>query len=93
MYSTLEEFGLNLGLLFQAVDDYLDITSTTSKLGKTAGKDEEENKLTYVKIFGKEQTRNYINGLSEKLKNIAKNDIKSEFLKCFIDNICPNGRV
>ena len=53
----LTEFGYNLGLAFQVIDDILDVTQTTEKLGKTAGKDEAVNKATYPAILGLERAR------------------------------------
>jgi farnesyl diphosphate synthase len=41
-----------IGLAFQVVDDILDCESNTEKLGKTAGKDEDANKPTYVSLLG-----------------------------------------
>lgn len=52
-----ERFGKYLGTLFQITDDLLDVTGDFSSLGKTVGKDEAENKLTYVKLFGVEGAR------------------------------------
>ncbi len=45
-------FGERLGLLFQIADDILDVTQESSTLGKTAGKDAEQHKLTYPNLFG-----------------------------------------
>ncbi len=53
----LRVYGDNIGLAFQIVDDLLDVTSTTEKLGKTAGSDAEHNKATYPAFFGIEKTR------------------------------------
>ena len=53
-YLRLEQFGLFLGSLFQITDDVLDVTGEFESLGKSIGKDAEENKLTYVKIYGLE---------------------------------------
>ncbi len=53
----MESYGQKIGLAFQIIDDILDITSTTSELGKTAGSDEKANKLTYPKAFGPEFSR------------------------------------
>lgn len=53
-YLALERFGKLLGLLFQITDDILDVTGDSKQLGKTVGKDEKENKLTYVKLYGLE---------------------------------------
>ncbi len=47
-------FGDALGLLFQIADDLLDVTQDTATLGKTAGKDAEQDKLTYPAVFGLE---------------------------------------
>ena len=45
-------YGESLGLLFQIADDILDVTQESATLGKTAGKDAEQNKLTYPNLFG-----------------------------------------
>jgi geranylgeranyl diphosphate synthase type II len=44
--------GADLGLAFQIVDDILDVTGTTEQLGKTAGKDQAQQKATYPAIHG-----------------------------------------
>jgi len=49
---SLREFGRNIGLAFQIVDDVLDVTQTSEQLGKTAGKDKAEEKATYPALFG-----------------------------------------
>ena len=51
------EFGAELGLLFQIVDDILDATGTVDELGKTPGKDEEAGKATYVSVHGIDDAR------------------------------------
>ena len=51
-WSALAEFGAALGLAFQVVDDILDVTQESDKLGKTAGKDLHANKPTYVTVLG-----------------------------------------
>ena len=51
-FFALESFGRMLGRLFQMTDDILDVTGDSAVLGKTIGKDEKENKLTCVKIYG-----------------------------------------
>lgn len=50
--SRLDHFGKVVGLLFQVVDDILDLQSDTATLGKTAGKDAESDKPTYVSLLG-----------------------------------------
>ena len=50
--ASLREFGRNIGLAFQIVDDVLDVTQTSEQLGKTAGKDTATEKATYPALFG-----------------------------------------
>jgi len=51
------EFGEEVGLLFQIVDDILDATGTAAELGKTPGKDAAAGKVTYVSLYGLERAR------------------------------------
>ena len=53
----LTDFGYNVGLAFQIIDDILDITQTSEQLGKTAGKDTAARKATYPSIVGLEKSR------------------------------------
>ncbi len=53
----LTVFGQSVGLAFQVIDDILDITQSSDKLGKTAGKDATARKATYPAIFGLEKSR------------------------------------
>jgi geranylgeranyl diphosphate synthase type II len=48
----LRTFGQSIGLVFQIVDDVLDVTQTSEQLGKTAGKDTAAEKATYPSLFG-----------------------------------------
>ncbi len=50
----LAEYGKNLGYLFQVTDDLLDVKGSFEQLGKTAGKDAKENKLSSVALLGVE---------------------------------------
>lgn len=50
-------FGRSLGLAFQVIDDILDVTQTSEKLGKSAGKDLAAKKATYPAVFGLEKSR------------------------------------
>jgi len=50
-------YGEKIGLLFQIVDDLLDVTATTEELGKTAGKDIDARKATYPSAFGPGETK------------------------------------
>lgn len=53
----LTDFGYNVGLAFQIIDDILDMTQTSEQLGKTAGKDVAAQKATYPSIVGMEESR------------------------------------
>jgi geranylgeranyl diphosphate synthase type II len=53
----LGKFGKHLGLAFQIVDDILDITQTSERLGKSSGKDVAAGKATYPAVFGLEKSR------------------------------------
>jgi geranylgeranyl diphosphate synthase type II len=50
-------FADELGVLFQIVDDILDVTGSDEELGKPRGSDERHGKLTYVSLFGLERAR------------------------------------
>ncbi|CAN8328158.1 unnamed protein product [Cochlearia groenlandica] len=60
----LRKFSRCIGLLFQVVDDILDVTKSSQELGKTAGKDLIADKLTYPKIMGLEQSREFAEKLN-----------------------------
>jgi geranylgeranyl diphosphate synthase type II len=55
--NALTDFGYNVGLAFQIIDDILDVTQTSGQLGKTAGKDTAAEKATYPSIIGLEKSR------------------------------------
>ncbi len=50
-------FAGELGVLFQIVDDILDVTGSDEQLGKPHGSDERHGKVTYVSLFGLERAR------------------------------------
>jgi len=56
-WTALEAYGEALGLAFQIVDDILDTTQASATLGKTAGKDFDDNKPTYVTVLGLDAAR------------------------------------
>ena len=61
----LSEYGWALGLAFQVVDDILDETEESHILGKTAGKDQGNNKPTYVTALGLDAARNHAEALHQ----------------------------
>ena len=56
-WQALANYGEAIGLAFQVVDDILDVTQASETLGKTAGKDLDNNKPTYVSVLGLEPAR------------------------------------
>ena len=54
---SLGQFGLKIGLGFQIADDILDVSASSTQLGKTAGKDQKAGKLTYPALIGLERAQ------------------------------------
>ena len=65
-WRALSAYGDALGLAFQVVDDILDVTQASETLGKTAGKDIDNNKPTYVTVLGLDAARRHANELRDK---------------------------
>ncbi|KAF5778684.1 putative transferase [Helianthus annuus] len=61
----LRKFARSIGLLFQVVDDILDVTKSSEELGKTAGKDLVSDKTTYPKLLGIDKSREFAEELKE----------------------------
>ena len=75
-----------IGAAFQMVDDVLDVTSTEEELGKPIGSDEQNNKTTYVTLFGVEGTMEKAKALTEKAKTAVEIfGENGEFLKQLAD--------
>ncbi len=55
-YEALSRYGEAVGLAFQIVDDLLDVEQSSEQLGKTAGKDAEQNKITFPAVYGLERS-------------------------------------
>jgi farnesyl diphosphate synthase len=65
----LTEYGAALGLAFQVIDDVLDVTQASATLGKTAGKDIDHHKPTYVTALGLEAARRHALALREQAQD------------------------
>lgn len=65
-WQALADYGDALGLAFQVVDDILDVTQASETLGKTAGKDQDNNKPTYVTVLGLAAARRHAHELRDK---------------------------
>ena len=68
----LTDFGYHVGLAYQVIDDILDVTQTSDKLGKTAGKDTRAQKATYPAIVGLERSRKIAAQLTQRAFNSLK---------------------
>ena len=64
-WEALSRYGEAVGLAFQVVDDILDVTQASATLGKTAGKDLDSNKPTYVSILGLDEARHRAHALRD----------------------------
>jgi geranylgeranyl diphosphate synthase type II len=56
-YAALSRYGEHIGLAFQIVDDILDVEESSQALGKTAGKDARQQKITFPAVYGLEESR------------------------------------
>jgi geranylgeranyl diphosphate synthase type II len=56
-YAALSCYGEHVGLAFQIVDDILDVEESSEALGKTAGKDAQQHKITFPAVYGLEESR------------------------------------
>ena len=88
-FEIMTRFGARLGLVFQIVDDILDVTSSSEVLGKTAGKDEKVQKATYPALYGIEASKQKAQALIDSaLGDIdgfaAEADVLRELARYFI---------
>lgn len=78
----LDNYAKKLGLAFQVIDDVLDCEADTATLGKTAGKDQDANKPTYVKLLGLGEARAYAEKLiAEAIESLAHFDERADRLR------------
>lgn len=86
----LTDFGYNVGLAFQVIDDILDVTQSSEKLGKTAGKDIKAQKSTYPALIGLKKSRGVAKRLTQEafkaLKPFGKRAVALEALGTFLLN-------
>jgi farnesyl diphosphate synthase len=87
--AALAEYGAAIGLAFQVVDDVLDVTQDTQVLGKTAGKDVDQNKPTFVSLLGLEAAKQYAHDLRDQAHAaLARSGLEqAACLACLADKI------
>ncbi len=79
--AALERYGGTVGLAFQIMDDVLDVTSTTSALGKTSGRDAALGKSTYPALLGVEGARQRAQALiADGLDSLAEQKLLTQEL-------------
>lgn len=83
------EFGILIGLAFQAMDDVLDDSPAT---GKTANKDREQSKLTYMTLFAREQVREIARRHTVDAVNLIPGNVRSDDLIELIDSLLSRRR-
>lgn len=84
----LKQFARHFGIAFQMADDILDVISTTEEMGKTVGKDDYENKLTYIKKYGLNEAKQKLNSQINKTYDILKtNSMDSCIFKQIIESM------
>ncbi|MGE0711070.1 MAG: polyprenyl synthetase family protein [Planctomycetota bacterium] len=92
-YEALDGYSRALGLAFQVADDILDCTASTEVLGKTAGKDAEQGKLTYVALLGLEGARAKARALeAEALGHLAELGSAAEPLRALARYVVTRDR-
>ncbi len=87
--AALTDFGEAIGLAFQVVDDVLDVTQASEVLGKTAGKDEDANKPTYVSVLGLDAAMAYALALRDQaLAALARSGLQpTQYLQALADKV------
>jgi len=64
VFDALRTYAANVGLAFQVLDDILDVTADPTLLGKTKGKDEAEEKNSFLKYYSIDEAQNLANDLT-----------------------------
>ena len=82
-HEILKEYGDTIGLVFQIIDDVLDVTSSLEILGKNTGSDIQNNKITYCSVYGIEESRKIAADLNEKCMIKIRTIDKSGYLEWF----------
>ena len=81
-------FADELGVLFQIVDDILDVTGSDEELGKPSGSDERHGKLTYVSAYGLDEARELASQSHRKAREaLAETDAQTDDLARITDFI------
>jgi len=82
IHAALTVYSQQIGIAFQIQDDILDYTASTEQLGKSAGKDQQQNKATYTTIFGVKKAKQIAQEACDTaIQNVAKLEFDSTILQ------------
>ncbi len=85
-------FARNIGLVFQIIDDILDVTSTSEELGKNIGSDKDSNKTTFMSFFTPEEAKAYAERLTEEATDVLEKIDGSERLCALARLLCERKK-
>lgn len=83
----ISRYAKKIGLLFQVTDDILDETATLEELGKTPGKDRDQNKITYPSLFGLDGAQRFAEDLLEDARTVLSDVPRAQLLLDIADFI------
>lgn len=84
-FDEFENFGYNLGVMFQITDDIMDVEGSFDLIGKTPNKDIQSGKFTSIKVFGLDGAKKMAKKHYENCKNILTKIPNADFLNDFTD--------
>ena len=87
-YENISRYARDIGIAFQITDDILDVTGDSVKMGKTLGKDQKQDKMTFVSLFGlaeaKTKAAELINSAKSEISNFGDKSVPLQALADFI---------
>ena len=93
MVARADQYARNIGLAFQITDDILDVTATREVLGKPIDSDRENQKTTYVTLYGLERSRQIIRDLVQEADLAIKGSVLDDpFLYQLADQLAQRDR-
>ena len=88
-----DRYARNIGLAFQITDDILDVTATREALGKPIDSDRENQKTTYVTLYGLERSRQIVRDLVQEADLAIKGSVLDDpFLYQLADRLAQRDR-
>ncbi len=92
MTAKLTSFAQKIGLVFQVIDDILDVTSTNEELGKSIGSDKDKNKTTFMSFFSVKEAKEYATRLTDEAIAEIENIDGSERLISLAKFLCDRTK-